>query len=159
MALSTADKINMAIAIGTGLAALGSLAAAIIASRSARRTEQFSERSAREERDRWLTGVLFSMASQCNECVSTTGVILPTKENISRLITVLYNAVELIGREGGNVNRTNQLSNLWIFLHSSIWVEIKNQSILSSLQNLDIEDKRMLNLQYNYVKKNFLPDS
>lgn len=152
--MNVTDKINLAIAIGTGLAALGSLIAALIASKAARNAELSALNTAREEKDRWLAGVLLSMANQCNECVSTTGIVLPTKENVSRLITILYNAISLIKRERERGNRNDQYENLWIFLHSSIWVEIKERHTLLKLDGLDEQTKNDLPGQYDYVHRN-----
>lgn len=130
LSLTSADKINLAIAIGTGVAALGSLIAAVISSRSVSKTTSQNERLAREEKDRWLTEILLSLANQCNECIDLKGQIKPGMSNLSRVSTVLISAIDLIHRQKADGNRKEHLRNLWIFLHSSIWDELINYSLL-----------------------------
>lgn len=150
--MDVGEKINLAIAIGTAIAAAGSFAAAFIASRSARQSEKLSEKSVNEENNRWLTGLLYSLANQCNECVSKSGKVLPTEENLSRIVTILSNAIELINRESNPSDKTKHLSNLWIFLHSSIWIEIEQRAIFSGLNITSPKTVSVLSSQYEKVR-------
>lgn len=151
--MSTTDQINLMIAVCTGLAAVGSLLAAGVASSSARKSSQSAEKAAAEEKDRWLTNLLYSLANQCNECVTTSGgIIMPTQANISRLITILCNSIDLIDRESGNESKSKHLYNLWIFLHSSIWIEIEKRHALSSISTFSPQDKHVIVMQYEKVR-------
>lgn len=154
--LSIQDKINMAIAIGTGIAAFSSMLAAIISSMSSRRALAATAKTSREEKDRWLTGLLFSLANQCNECVSVNGKVMPTEANLSRMITILYNAVDLIKREKNPENRPPMLRNFWIFLHSSIWVEIEKGDVMSSLKEFDPSSMAVISSQYQMVRNELM---
>lgn len=153
---TTADKINLAIAIGTCIAAFSSLIAAFIAKKSTQRAEFLTKKNALEEKKRWLTDIIFSLANQCNECVTKSGVIMPTEANVSRMITILCNAIDLIKRESPPDHEVAHLKNLWIFLHSSIWVEIKSKDVFESLQDFSPHTMPIILLQYNKVRNEIM---
>ncbi|MDI7504523.1 hypothetical protein [Cronobacter dublinensis] len=149
--MELSNKINLAIAICTGIAALGSCLAAAISSSAARQAREIAVTTSREEKNRWITDLLFSLANRCNECVTlTSGQVMPTEANVSKMITILYNAIDLIKRESPE-NSKHHLKNFWIFLHSSIWVELKTRDVLDSLIDVNSSARAMLSSQYEKV--------
>lgn len=164
--LSTPDYINLAIAFGTLLAAFGSWKAASIAGKSARSTARFAYITATEEKDRWLTELLFSLANQCNECVTANGFIKNDVAFLSRIVTILNNAIDMIHRQKPSDQREDHFKNLWIFLHSSIWVELKSRDVLNRLApdpngafEFDGAEKEHTTLveQYDKILKELIP--
>ena len=149
--MDLANKINLAIAIGTGAAAFFSYRAARISSSAAKQAKEIAVTTSQEEKNRWITGLLFSLANRCNECVTlTSGQVMPTEANVSKMITILCNAIDLVNRESPE-NSEHHLKNFWIFLHSSIWVELKKRDVLDSLKDVNSSARATLSSQYAKV--------
>lgn len=153
---SLQDKINFAIACGTGAAALFSFIAAVISGFAARQAKKIALITAREEKNRWMTDLLFSLANHCNECVTLNGgIVMPTEANVSKMITILCNAIDLVKRESPN-NSSHHFKNFWVFLHSSIWVEIKQKNVLNGLQDISPNARAVLSHQYEKVRNELM---
>ncbi|WP_342656824.1 hypothetical protein GKC68_10560 [Pantoea sp. RSPAM1] len=134
MSLHSQDWINIAIAAGTCAAACFSYKASDAAKKSNESSiQQFREQQKKED-EKWLTSILQSLALQCNEEVSKTGVLNDSDSSISRIATLSYNAIDFVNRYSTEVKRSSNLRNFWCFLHSSVWSELKGRQILNSKQ-------------------------
>ncbi|WP_288444850.1 hypothetical protein [uncultured Pantoea sp.] len=132
MSLHTQDWINIAIAMGTCAAAFFSYRASNAAKESVDSSkEQFRTQQAIEN-EKWLTSILQSLAAQCNEEVLSTGALKNTDSSISRIATLTHNAIDFVNRYSPEHKKMANLTNFWCFLHSSVWVELKERGVLNT---------------------------
>ncbi len=139
MSLHSQDWINIAIATGTSIAAIASCFAARGARRAAEQSEQQNERNAHGERTRWLTSTLIGMAESCNTVVLEHGILSGEQANLSKMITTIHHAIEMI--EDHDIDSEKTKKYLWYFLHTSIRAELISRE---QLKRWSPEDTQML---------------
>ncbi|MEG5564335.1 hypothetical protein UXQ08_12435 [Enterobacter ludwigii] len=133
MSLHSQDWINIAIATGTAAAAFASWRSARIAKQTANDSLNFMQTQLIDEKDRWLTELLFSFAEQCNREINTKGQIANGSAGLSRIATITHSAINLIHRyKSDDENRLPHLYNYWGFLHSAVWTEFTDRDLLLS---------------------------
>lgn len=165
MSLHTQDWINIAIATGTCVAAFFSYKASSAAKESIKSTkEQFRTQQAIEN-EKWLTSILQSLASQCNEEVLSTGALKDTDSSISRIATLTHNAIDFVNRYSPDHKKMTNLTNYWCFLHSSVWAELKGRNILKTKEVTEdaifiypdsAEFYILVKAQYDFVDENLI---
>ncbi len=130
MSLHSQDWINIAIALGTATAAFGSWRAANAAKNSVDAMKLQSE----DEKDRWLTNLLQSVAAECNKEINENGLYRSRRSGVSRVATLCHDAIDLIQLYSPINSTDKHLKTFWTFLHSSIWAELKSKTILENFK-------------------------
>jgi len=161
MSLHTQDWINIAIALGTATAAFGSWRAANAAKKSVDEMKLQSE----DEKDRWLTNLLQSLASQCNTEINENGLYKNQRTGISRVATICHDTIDLIDLYSTKENKDKHLKTFWTFLHSSIWAELKSRKILKLFEPDESSDDffpdstgyySLITKQYDRISKDLI---
>jgi hypothetical protein len=165
MSLHSQDWINIAIATGTCLAAFFSYKSSNAAKKSIESSEAQFKKQQQVENEKWLTSILQSLAFQCNEEVSSAGTLKDTDSAISRIATLSHNAIDFVDRYSSEHMKLSNLTNYWCFLHSSVWTELKERTILQTKEVTadamfiypgQAEFYTLIKSQYDYVDEHLI---